>query len=921
MRDNAGTKLVIGILAHVDAGKTTLAESILYLTGGIRKLGRVDHGDAFLDTHALEKARGITIFSKQAQISVDYDGQTREITLLDTPGHVDFSAETERTLQVLDAAILVISGADGVQGHVETLWKLLGRYQIPTYLFINKMDQPGTESQVLLKQLQEQLDENCVDFSKADEFLGVNGAGISALYQPQSAQQDTGQSLREQWLERVSLCSEELMEAYLEHGTLTVAELREAIRRRQLFPCYFGSALKLQGVEELLEGLARYTYEPTYGTELSARVYKIERDANGNRLTNLKVTGGSLRVKGLLDGEKIDQIRVYSGAGYRLTEEAAAGTICAVTGLSHTYSGQGLGKEAEGEKPSLVPVLSYRIELPEDCDVHKMLKNLYQLEEEIPELHILWQESSGEIHAQVMGQVQIEILQELIAQRFDVCVTFGEGSIVYQETITEPVEGVGHFEPLRHYAEVHLLLEPGEPGSGLVFQTDCSEDELDKNWQRLILTHLEETQHIGVLTGSVITDMRITLIAGRAHLKHTEGGDFRQATYRALRQGLMKAKSQLLEPIYSYTLELPTENLGRAMSDIQKKSGSFTDPETLGERSILRGTAPAATLNGYQMEVNAYTRGRGKLSCRFHGYAPCHNAEEIIAGCGYDPEQDPEHPTGSVFCAHGAGFYVPWDQVEQYAHIDTKDKLRQILPELSGWNEPETIISKPYIGGGPRDDRFISQEEIEEIYLRTYGTRALDKNPWNRSVSPKKVSVPSREPVYKGTPSQHQEKYLLVDGYNIIFAWEELREMARDNVEGARTKLMDILCNYQGYIQDTLILVYDAYKVKGNPGVVQKYHNIYVVYTKEAETADQYIEKTVHQIGRKYQVTVATSDGLEQVIIWGQGAARMSAQELRREIENHNRQRLEEYREQQPGSRYFTMEEQLRQMKLPEAED
>ena len=895
MSDRSGKKLVIGILAHVDAGKTTLAESIMYLTGGIRKLGRVDHGDAFLDTHALEKARGITIFSKQAQISVDYDGQTRGITLLDTPGHVDFSAETERTLQVLDAAILVISGADGVQGHVETLWKLLRRYQIPTYLFVNKMDQPGTESQALLKQLQEQLDENCVDFSSTDE-----------------------------WLERLSLCSEELMEDYLEQGALTTAQIREAIRRRQVFPCYFGSALRLQGVEELLQGIARYTYEPQYGTEQSARVYKIERDANGSRLTNLKVTGGSLKVKGLLAGEKIDQIRIYSGAGYQLTDEATAGTICAVTGLSNTYSGQGLGQEADGEKPSLVPVLSYRIELPEGCDVHKMLKNLYQLEEEIPELHILWQESSGEIHAQVMGQVQIEILQELIAQRFDVRVTFGEGSIVYKETITEPVEGVGHFEPLRHYAEVHLLLEPGEMGSGLVFRTDCSEDELDKNWQRLIMTHLEERQHVGVLTGSVITDMRITLIAGRAHQKHTEGGDFRQATYRALRQGLMKAKSQLLEPIYSYTLELPTENLGRAMSDIQKKSGCFTDPETLGERSILRGTAPAATLNGYQMEVNAYTRGRGKLSCRFQGYAPCHNAEEIIAGCGYDPEHDLEHPAGSVFCAHGAGFNVPWDQVDQYAHVDTKDKLQELLPELYGENDPkpeEIYNSRPYVGGGPRDDRFISQEEIEEIYLRTYGTRALDKNPWNRPVLAKKASAPSKEPVYKGTPAQHQEKYLLVDGYNIIFAWEELREMARDNVEGARTKLMDILCNYQGYIEDTIILVYDAYKVKGNPGTVQKYHNIYVVYTKEAETADQYIEKTVHRMGRKYQVTVATSDGLEQVIIWGQGAARMSAQELRREIENHNREQMEEYQSAQPGSRNFAMEELLRQVKLSEEEN
>lgn len=924
-------KLVVGILAHVDAGKTTLAEGIMYLTGGIRRLGRVDHGDAFLDTHDLEKARGITIFSKQAQISVDCDGQNREITLLDTPGHVDFSAEAERTLQVLDAAVLVISGADGIQGHVETLWKLLKRYEIPTYLFINKMDQPGTESQVLLRQLQERLDENCIEFDGADGYLSVGSVGQSG--QEQGRLESAGSSAREQWLERLSLCSEKMMDAYLEQGALTVSQVREAIHRRQVFPCYFGSALKLQGVETLLQGIARYTFEPVYGQELAARVYKIERDTNGSRLTNLKVTGGSLKVKGLLNGEKIDQIRIYSGAGYRLVDRAEAGCVCAVTGLDKTYSGQGLGAQADGENPSLVPVLSYRVELPEGCDVHKMLRNLYQLEEEIPELHILWQEGSasaeGEIHVQVMGQVQIEILQELIERRFGVQVSFGDGGIVYRETIEGPVEGVGHFEPLRHYAEVHLLLEPGEPGSGLVLQADCSEDELDRNWQRLVLTHLEEKQHTGVLTNSAITDMRITLIAGRAHLKHTEGGDFRQATYRALRQGLMKAQCRLLEPMYAYTIELPTENLGRAMSDIQKKSGSFEEPETLGERSILRGTAPAATLNGYQMEINAYTRGRGRLSCRFHGYAPCHNEQEIIESHGYDPERDLDNPADSVFCAHGAGFIVPWQQVEDYAHVDTGDKLRRLLPEVFGAAE-EVIDSQAAgrngaLAGDVRraggDDRFISQEEIEEIYLRTYGTRALDKNPWNRAGAPARAAAPAKEPVYKGTPEQHRERYLLVDGYNIIFAWEELREMARDNVEGARTKLMDILCNYQGYIQDTLILVYDAYKVKGNPGTVQKYHNIHVVYTKEAETADQYIEKTVHQIGRKYQVTVATSDALEQVIIWGQGAARMSAQELRREVENYTRQRLEEWQDQQPGGRFFAMEEKLRLLELPENPD
>lgn len=910
-------RLVVGILAHVDAGKTTLAEGILYLSGGIRRLGRVDHGDAFLDTHALEKARGITIFSKQAQICVDCKGQPRDITLLDTPGHVDFSAETERTLQVLDAAILVISGADGVQGHVETLWRLLKRYDVSTFLFVNKMDQPGVEPQVLLKELQTKLDENCMDFTDADRYIGTGDTACDQL-------QYVGQFTREQWMEKLSLCSEEILESYLERGEITIREVREAIRRRQLFPCYFGSALKLQGVEELLQGLARYTYEPVYGETPAVRVYKIERDASGNRLTNLKVTGGSLRVKGLLGGEKIDQIRIYSGAGYRLVDEVVAGTVCAVTGLTKTYSGQGLGAEPDGEKPSLVPVLSYRLELPEGVDRHRMLMNLRQLEEEIPELHILWQENGGEIHVQVMGQVQTEILQELIAQRFGVQVSFGKSSIVYKETILEPVEGVGHFEPLRHYAEVHLLLEPGESGSGIELLADCSEDELEQNWQRLILTHLEEKQHLGVLTGSVITDMRITLIAGKAHQKHTEGGDFRQATYRALRQGLMKARSQLLEPVYAYTLELPTENLGRAMNDIQQKSGSFHAPETLGERSFLRGIAPVATLNGYQMEVNAYTRGRGRLSCHFHGYAPCHNEQEILDRFGYDPECDLDNPSASVFCAHGAGFIVPWDQVENYAHVDTSDRLCQLLPESFGRyaRQRENLMGQGAIKSQKNNawngnERFISQEEIEEIYLRTYGTKALDKNPWNRPASSGKAPAASREPEYRGT-SEQRERYLLVDGYNIIFAWEELRELARDNVEGARGRLMDILCNYQGYIQDTLILVFDAYKVRGNPGTIQRYHNIHVVYTREAETADQYIEKTVHQIGRKYQVTVATSDALEQVIIWGQGASRMSAEELRREVDSCVSQRLEEWQDRQASGRFFSMEEKLRQMELPE---
>ena len=886
-------KLAVGILAHVDAGKTTLAESIMYLSGSIRKLGRVDHGNAFLDTHELEKARGITIFSKQAEVTLHTMAGDMQMALLDTPGHVDFSAETERTLQVLDAAILVISGADGVQGHVQTLWKLLKRYEIPVFIFVNKMDQAGTDKDAVLEELKTKLDENCVDFT---------------------LEQEKGET--EVFMDALSMCSEELMNAYLEDGMLKEADIAEAVFDRKVFPCFFGSALKVWGVEEFLSGIVKYSVMREYPEVFGARVYKITRDTSGNRLTHMKITGGSLKVKSIIGGDKVDQIRVYSGTQFKLEEEVKAGGICAVTGLADTFCGQGLGMEKEGAAPILVQVLNYQSLLPDGCDVHKMLKNLYVLEEEIPELHIVWQEQKSEIHAQVMGEVQVEILRSIILDRFGVDVTFGEGSIVYKETILDIVEGIGHYEPLRHYAEVHLLLEPLEEGSGLVFETDCSEDELDRNWQRLVMTHLEEKKHVGVLTGSEITDMKITLIAGKAHLKHTEGGDFRQATYRAVRHGLKQAQSRLLEPFYEYSLEIPTECLGRAMTDIQRMCGEFTDPQTLGEMTILTGSCPVVTMNGYQSEVNSYSRGRGRLTCRFKCYAPCHNEEEIIETCGYDAERDLENPAGSVFCAHGAGFVVPWEQVEEYAHIesDWKERKRR-LTGVGEEDDSENVGKRSngvsgsrqdlnYPTGTSTADRFISQEEIEDIFERTYGTRAKDKNPWNRP-APRRVCAPELEVTYHPKKQEKQEEYLLVDGYNIIFAWEDLKELSQVNVESARTKLMDILCNYQGYVKNTLIVVFDAYKVKGNPGTVVKYHNIHVVYTKEAETADQYIEKVVHQMGRKYKVTVATSDALEQLIIWGQGAVRMSAQGLREEIESHNRDRQAEWSELNPGERYF----------------
>lgn len=901
-------KLVIGILAHVDAGKTTLSERLLYLCGVIRQIGRVDHGDTFLDNYELEKERGITIFSKQAILKTE----DVEVTLLDTPGHVDFSAEMERTLQVLDYAILVINGMDGVQSHTMTLWRLLERYQIPTFLFVNKMDQNGTDHEALLADFKAHLHENCVDFGKIQE-------------------NDEENTLTSDQMENIAVCDETLLEKYLETGSIEEEEIAELITQRKIFPCYFGSALKEDGVEDFWNGVQKYTREPKRPAEFGAKVFKIARDEQGNRLTYMKITGGSLKVKTMLSSrakgqalpgvrqqqedweEKADQLRLYSGAKYTTITEAEAGTICAVTGLTRTYPGEGLGIESESELPVLEPVLNYQIQLSDDCDPHQMLQKLRQLEEEEPELHILWDSQLGEIHAQLMGEVQIEILKKLIWDRFHVAVEFGAGSIVYKETVAEPVEGVGHFEPLRHYAEVHLLIEPGEPGSGCQFFTACSEDVLARNWQRLILTHLEEKEHIGVLTGSPLTDVQITLLTGRAHAKHTEGGDFRQATYRAVRQGLRKAKNILLEPYYEFRLEVPAEMIGRALADVQKMQGSFESPDTDGTTAVLKGTAAVSQMRDYQKEVVAYTHGTGKLFCTLKGYAPCKNQEEIVQNVAYDPESDLENPTGSVFCAHGAGFVVPWDQVEDYMHLNSGVELNGLDSET--WYDdvdyaenPGTAVDNPNIsrstsgknGKFSYSGSYDEEEELQAIFERTFGPIKRDRAAFQ------KKTVHSSEPTVRyrqGKP--RKEEYLLVDGYNIIFSWEELNELAKENIHAACDKLMDILSNYQGYRKCTLILVFDAYKVEGHMEEVLTYHNIYVVYTKEAETADQYIEKTVHRIGRQYQVTVATSDGLEQVIIMGQGAHRISAQGLKKEIEDTEKNARAEWHQQRQSSKTY----------------
>ena len=889
-------KLVVGILAHVDSGKTTLSEAMLYTAGKIRKLGRVDHKDAYLDTDAQERERGITIFSKQAVFT--YDGM--EITLLDTPGHVDFSAEMERTLQVLDYAILVINGMDGVQSHTDTLWKLLKRYEIPTFIFVNKMDMEGTDKDVVFQNIRKKLDGDCVDFSSGDRD------------------------------EQIAMADERLLDTYLDSGMVEVEDIIEAILDRKIFPCFWGSALKLSGVQELLDAMNTYMVMPAYNAEFGGRIFKISRDAKGERLTYMKVTGGILKCREQIEGTegKVNQIRIYSGARYETVEEASAGTVCAVTGLGETSAGQGVGCEQGNMFAGLEPVLSYKVSYPEDKDAVVVLRDIRQLEEEEPELHVEFAQETGEIFVKVMGQVQLQVLTQIIKDRFGYLISFGMGRIIYKETLAEPVMGVGHFEPLRHYAEVHLLMEPLEPGSGMQFDTICSEDVLDKNWQRLILTHLEEKEYRGVLTGAPITDMKITVTAGRAHQKHTEGGDFRQATYRAVRQGLMMGECRLLEPVYAFRLEIPTEMTGRAMNDITRMHGRFAQPEIEGEMSILTGTAPVATMQEYQQDVTAYTRGQGKLSCTLQGYEPCHNEDEVLAASTYDPELDMANPASSVFCAHGAGYIVDWYDVYDMMHVKEdpgfalagmEDVLRNITSEPTEADEDnrKRMARERQDAGAPVYD----EKELEDIFVRTYGSNSRENAAYNKAGFDRHNKSVSEADWYVKKAAEHgksktagaqtpsvgsktadtgiarpgayrkqkgEKEYLLVDGYNVIFAWDDLKALAAVNIDSARDKLIDVMSNYQGYVGCELILVFDAYKVKQNPGSITKHGNIHVVYTKEAETADMYIEKTTHELGRKYKVTVASSDGLEQLIIMGQGALRMSSRGLREEVERVN---------------------------------
>lgn len=869
-------QLTLGILAHVDAGKTTLSEAMLYLSGAIRKAGRVDNRDAFLDTYELERERGITIFSKQAVFAYD----DLKITLLDTPGHVDFSAEMERTLQVLDAAVLVIGASDGVQGHTVTLWKLLKRYQVPVFLFVNKMDQQGTDQDVLMRELCDRLGGGLTNFSEENKNT---------------------------LLEELAMCDEELLNCFLEKGDISEELIRKAIAQRKVFPCFFGSALKLFGVRELMEGIVRYMPISGYPKEFGARVFKITRDNQGNRLTHMKITGGFLKARDVLKTEKVNQIRIYSGEKFDAVNEACAGQVCAVTGLLHTFPGQGFGLEKTVDRHMLEPVLSYCIYLPEGCDPAAFLPKLMQLQEEDPTLQVVWDEELKEIHAKVMGEVQIEILKHMIRERFGIEVSFGTGRIVYKETIADRVEGVGHFEPLRHYAEVHLLLEPAEPGSGLLFAADCSEDILARNWQRLILTHLEEKEHRGVLTGSPITDMKITLVSGRAHLKHTEGGDFRQATYRAVRQGLMEASGVLLEPVYEFRLEIPEEMIGRAMTDMEKLHGSFTLKERVGGVAVLTGTAPVVTIQDYQKEVTAYTRGHGRLSLSLKGYGPCHNAEEVIAKRHYDPESDLKNPTGSVFCAHGAGFVVPWNQVKDYMHLEScfagdRECVMQTAFEEELERRKQAAVKRQE-NTGERGEMFIGTDEIDAIIGRTARSNSRSefsgkREGWQREKKAGGNTAKASETrIYKGQPKK--EKYLLVDGYNVIFAWEDLKELAGVNLDGARGKLLDILCNYQAIKGYHLMAVFDAYKLKGHGEEIMDYHNIQVVYTKEAETADRFIEKFAHENAGKYDVTVVTSDGLEQIIIVGAGCQLVSSREFRTEVELASKQVLEDYQRSQ----------------------
>lgn len=831
--------IVIGILAHVDAGKTTLSEAMLYQTGAIRNLGRVDHKNAFLDTDIQERDRGITIFSKQAEMTY----KDTKLMLLDTPGHVDFSAEMERTLQVLDYAVLVISGREGVQGHTVTLWKLLQKYEIPVFLFINKMDLEGADRAQILEELQSSLSAGCLDFEDPEE-------------------------------EQAAMCEEGLLEEYLETGHISVPSIRNSISNRKIFPCYFGSALRMSGVEGFLDGIVQFTEEPSYPKQFGARIYKITRDPQGMRLTHMKITGGTLSVKETLDlpdapgasGEKVNQIRIYSGGKYQTVQEAEAGTVCAVAGLEHTHAGQGLGVEESENRFVLEPAMSYGVLLPDGADVHRTLQQLKQLEEEDPQLHIAWNSQTEEIQIQLMGEVQLEILKEMIRQRFDLKLEFGEGKVAYRETIAKPVIGAGHFEPLRHYAEVHLLLEPGDPGSGVVLDTACREDLLDRNWQRLILTHLAERDFPGVLTGSPLTDVKITLLAGRAHLKHTEGGDFRQATYRAVRQGLRKTQSVLLEPWYDFELEVPQDMTGRAMADIQRMGGSFELPQTRGDLSLIAGKAPVSEMKGYMAEVNSYTRGYGHLSCSVAGYEPCHDAEKVMEEIGYRVDEDTENTADSVFCSHGAGYLVPWDQVDDHVHIILD---RSVLPDQN-----------KTMGRPEEKSRSICVEDFAgmpeaPLQKRTQG-----------SIGPRVIEG---EQGYQKTKSAEiQKEYLVVDGYNIIFAWEELKSLAKTSMDAARTALIEILSNYQGYRRCKVIIVFDAYKIKGGERRQEKHGSVDVVFTKEGETADTYIERLTYEMNGKYRVRVATSDRQEQIIALGNGAFRLSASELKGEIERTN---------------------------------
>lgn len=827
----------IGLLAHVDAGKTTLAESMLYLSGKLKKLGRVDHKDTFFDTNEIERERGITIFSKQAELII----ADKKITLLDTPGHVDFSAETERALMVMDYVVLVISASAGIQSHVMTLWKLLSVYKVPVFIFVNKMDMPDTDMDYMMRELKNVLSDNCICFNNNEESM----------------------------YEDIATGSEDALTEYFETGKVSDSTVSELIKKRLIFPCFFGSALRLTGVEKFMEGLGRYMSAPLYPEKFGAKIYKISRDNKGVRLTHMKVMGGVLKSRMEINSQKVNQIRIYSGETYEAVDNAYPGMICAVTGLDGNMPGEGLGITPDSDLPVLTPVLVYRLILPKETDVHKTYMQLKDIEEEEPQLSIVWNEKLNEINIRLMGEIQTEVLKRIIRERLDINVEFDTGNIVYRETIAEPVEGIGHYEPLRHYAEVHILMEPLEAGSGIQIESNVSEDVLDKNWQRLIMTNLYEKKHVGVLTGSEITDMKLTVIAGKAHLKHTEGGDFRQASYRAVRQGLMKAKSVLLEPVYDFVLELPSELLGRAINDIALMNGKLDDTRSAGENVVLYGSAPVECMQGYQITVASYSKGRGRLTCTAGGYMPCHNAEEVIDRIGYDAAGDIANPSASIFCSHGAGFYVSWEQVEDYMHLEGMGDLDKYE------NEEPKIVHKPKINP-------VNDEELEAIFTKTYGEVKRKKY-----TPPKKVTYNNtgdEKYLLKKKKPPKKDSYLLVDGYNIIFAWKELKELAENNLESARVSLMETLCNYQGFAGITVILVFDAYRVKGNLGEVSKYKNIHLVYTKEAETADQYIEKTVHRIGKNNNVTVATSDALEQVIIFGAGANRMSASGLKEEI-------------------------------------